>query len=177
METTEKVVEAYCRYVKNLFTLPNIRCGGQFEIDLLAISPGLKHPESRYHIECGVSISGSFSKLTDKAFSPEIHHTRVGQPQQRRTLGFFIARKFNPPPVLRKLAQYGFLPGNYSKVIVSWGWLPEAECRAAKENIQLWDFRALLQEIADQFKNEDAYLTDDTLRTLQLYAKAAKRKA
>ena len=37
METTEKIVEAYCRYVKNWFTLPNIKCEGQFEIDLLAI--------------------------------------------------------------------------------------------------------------------------------------------
>jgi len=37
METTEKIVEAYVRYVKDWATIPNIKCKGQFEIDLLAI--------------------------------------------------------------------------------------------------------------------------------------------
>jgi hypothetical protein len=56
METTEKIVEAYVRYVKRWATIPNITCAGQFEIDLLAIDPvGLE----RYHIESGVSVSGS----------------------------------------------------------------------------------------------------------------------
>ena len=55
METTEKIVEAYVRYVRRWATIPNIKCQGQFEIDLLAIDPiGLK----RYHIESGVSVSG-----------------------------------------------------------------------------------------------------------------------
>jgi hypothetical protein len=29
METTEKIVESYCRYVRQWFTIPNIRCEGQ----------------------------------------------------------------------------------------------------------------------------------------------------
>ena len=37
METTEKIVESYCRYVKGWFTLPNIKCAGQYEVDLLAV--------------------------------------------------------------------------------------------------------------------------------------------
>jgi len=37
METTEKIVESYCRYVKRWFTISNIKCQGQYEIDLLAI--------------------------------------------------------------------------------------------------------------------------------------------
>ena len=37
METTEKIVESYCRYVRRWFTIPNIKCQGQYEIDLLAI--------------------------------------------------------------------------------------------------------------------------------------------
>jgi len=39
METTEKIVESYCRYVKGWFTIPNIKCAGHYEIDLLAIEP------------------------------------------------------------------------------------------------------------------------------------------
>jgi hypothetical protein len=69
METTEKIVEAYVRYVKRWATIPNIRCDGQFEIDLLAIDPvTLK----RYHIETGVSGSQAFSKLTGEKFDPAL---------------------------------------------------------------------------------------------------------
>ena len=39
METTERIVEAYVRYVKGWATIPNIPCKGQFEIDLLAVDP------------------------------------------------------------------------------------------------------------------------------------------
>jgi hypothetical protein len=39
METTEKIVEAYVRYIKGWATIPNIRCEGQHEIDLMAIDP------------------------------------------------------------------------------------------------------------------------------------------
>ena len=53
METTEKIVEAYVRYVKGWATIPNIKCPGQCEIDLLAIDP---LSLDRYHIESGVSI-------------------------------------------------------------------------------------------------------------------------
>jgi len=37
METTEKIVEAYVRYVKGWATISNIKCPGQSETDLLAI--------------------------------------------------------------------------------------------------------------------------------------------
>ena len=45
METTERIVEAYVRYVKGWVTIPNIRCPGQYEIDLLAIDPSLRESE------------------------------------------------------------------------------------------------------------------------------------
>jgi len=83
METTEKVVESYCRYVKGWFTLPNIKCKGQYEIDLLAIDASDPYDLERYHIESGVSISGAHSKLTNKKFSEETLKTRVGQVGQR----------------------------------------------------------------------------------------------
>jgi hypothetical protein len=55
METTEKIAEAYCRYIKGWATIPNIKYHGQYEIDLLAVDP---RTDKRYHIESGVSISG-----------------------------------------------------------------------------------------------------------------------
>lgn len=91
METTEKIVEAYCRYIKGWATIPNIKCPGQYEIDLLAID--LSNSE-RYHIESGVSISGSHSQLTNKPYSEAHLKIRTMTAAQRRTLGYFIERKF-----------------------------------------------------------------------------------
>ena len=121
METTEKIVEAYVRYVKGWLTLPNIKCDGQMEIDLVAVNVS-EHTIGRWHIESGVSISGAYSKLTNKPYSAEALKTRVKQASQRRTLGYFTERKFSDPGVVAQLEKYGFIPGNYGKAIVSWGW-------------------------------------------------------
>lgn len=172
METTEKIVESYCRYVKQWFTIPNIKCKGQYEVDLLAVDTRSPKELRRYHVECGVSISGSYSKLTDKPFSTEHLKVRVKQAGQRRTLGYFIERKFELPQVLTEIRKYGFVPGNYERIIVTWGATPEAEALATKRNVQLWDFRKVLLEIADANKDQSTYFTDDTARTIQLFAMA-----
>lgn len=173
METTEKIVESYCRYVKGWFTIPNIKCSGQHEIDILAIDTKSK-PIKRYHIECGISISGSHSKLTGKEFSLEKLRKRIEQSPQRRTLGFYVKRKFNLKEVLSKLGEYGFKNGNYTKIIVTWGWTEEAQKKAKQAHILLWDFRRILKEIANSCQGKKTYYTDDTLRTIQLFQKSRK---
>jgi len=169
VETTEKIVEAYCRYIKNWATIPNIKCSGQFEIDLIAVDP---NTSDRYHIETGVSISGSFSKLTAKSFSTNQLKTRTQQAGQRRTVGYFAKRKFGAKEIVNKLKEYGFKKGQYSKVIVTWGWTLEAKSQADEFGIILWDFRRLLAEIGESFSEVRTYFTDDTLRTLQLFVKS-----
>lgn len=176
METTEKIVEAYVRYVKGWFTIPNIRCEGQKEIDLLAVDVSDPNAIRRYHIETSVSISDSFSRLTNKPFSPVELKDRVKQADQQRTLGFFLQCKFGPPEVERRLKDFGFLPGNYTKVIVSWGWREDVPKAAEQACVQLWDFRHILNEIAKKSLLVRTYFTDDTMRTLQLMAKAMHRE-
>jgi hypothetical protein len=176
METTEKIVESYCRYVKQWFTIPNIKCKGQYEIDLLAVDTTSPNELKRYHIESGVSISGSYSKLTANDFSPEDLKIRVKQAGQRRSLGYFIHRKFDLSEVKAELRKYGFVDGNYRKIVVTWGWKPEAKEIADREGIILWDFRSLLREIADACRDNRTYFTDDTARTIQLFAKAVADK-
>lgn len=172
METTEKIVESYCRYVKQWFTIPNIKCKGQYEVDLLAVDTTSSTELRRFHIECGVSISGSYSKLTDKPFSTQELKVRVKQAGQRRTLGYFIERKFELPEVLAELRKYGFVPGNYERVVVTWGATREAEALATKHHVRLWDFRDLLIDIANASVERRTYFTDDTARTIQLFAMA-----
>jgi len=171
METTEKIVEAYVRYVKKWATIPNIKCPGQYEIDLLAIDPVSLE---RYHIESGVSISGSYSKLTAKPYSEEDLKNRIKAAGQRRTIGYFAQRKFSAESVAEKLKEYGFMPDQYSKIIVTWGWQDKAEIEAERLQIQLWDFKAILKEIADSFRKDRTYFIDDTLRTLQLFSRAIR---
>jgi hypothetical protein len=162
METTEKIAESYCRYVKQWFTIPNIKCKGQYEIDLLAVDTTSPPEIKRYHIECGVSISGSYSKLTAKPFSIGDLRTRVKQAGQRRTIGFFVERKFQQKHVLAELKKYGFVPGNYERVIVTWGFTPDP-----------MDLRRK-QEIAAAHREHKTYFTDDTARTIQLFDMAVE---
>ena len=172
METTEKIVESYCRYVLGWFTISNIKCPGQYEVDLLAIDPTPGASERRYHIECGVSISGGYSKLTGKEFSRERLKRRLEQAGQRRTIGYFIQRKFGPAEVLSQLKKYGFQKGDYDRVIVTWGWTDDAEKEAEHEGIILWDFRNILKAIAENCRGQKTYFIDDTLRTIQLFLKS-----
>jgi hypothetical protein len=174
METTEKIVEAYTRYVKGWATIPNIKCPGQGEIDILAINPATG---DKYHIEVGVSISGPFSKLTNNPYNAEVAKQRTKQPSQRRTFGFFLEKKFDNPGILAMLAKYGFHPGNYRKIIATWGWTPDAKQAADRAGIVLWDFRSLMDELAKTLVDEKAYLKDDTMRTLHLFIHAMTKKS
>lgn len=170
METTERIVEAYVRYVKGWATIPNVRCAGQNEIDLVAINPVSL---DRYHIEVSISISQGFRKLTAKPFDPEKVKQRVHQPRQRRTVGFFAERKFGAPTVVERLGKMGFKAGEYTRVIVTWGWEDEAAKQAEAAGIELWDFRSIIQEISGAIRGSREYFSDDTLRTLNLFIHAS----
>jgi hypothetical protein len=172
METTKKIVEAYCRHVKGWLTLPDIGCNGQLKIGLLAVDTS-EAEIRRYHIEGVISTSGSFSKLNDKPYSPERYKERVQQAQQRRSVYYFIHRKFgeSQDEVKDKLRQYGFVH-NYQRIIVSWGATEEARTVARDHGILIWDFRTILKEIAEVSGNDPSYFSDDTMRTLQLLMKA-----
>jgi len=169
METTEKIVEAYVRYVKGWATIPNIKCDGQAEIDLIAIDP---RSGTRFHIESGISVSQAYSKLTAKPFVPANLKIRGKIAGTRRAVGYFAEHKFRKPAVIQKLREYGFEAGKYRRIIVTWGFDEAAKKAADLENIELWDFRTLVQEIANQFREQRSYFTDDTLRTIHLFVRS-----
>lgn len=171
METTEKIVEAYVRYVKNWATIANIRCQGQYEIDLLAIDPV---GGGRYHIESTVSVSGAYSKLTDKPYDPELLKRRPHTAGQRRTVDYFAKRKFSATGIRKTLKKYGFEKRNYEKIIVTWSATEDAKKKAKKRGIKLWYFPELMKQIRDEIKGGRTYFVDDTLRTLHLFDKALK---
>ena len=92
----------------------------------------------------------------------------------RRTLGYFIERKFSTREVTTRLAQFGFVRNAYKKVVVTLGWTTEAKRQADAAKVELWDFRNIMRDIADAVKSETAYFTDDTLRTIHLFVRLQK---
>jgi hypothetical protein len=74
------------------------------------------------------------------------------------------------------LAKYRFADDNYNRIVFTWDATPNARALAAERKIVLWDFRDLLLEIADAHQKRRTYFTDDTARTIQLFAMAAKSK-
>jgi hypothetical protein len=75
--------------------------------------------------------------------------------------------------IVSELGKYGFKKGNYSKIIVTWGWTAEAKKEADREGITLWDFRDILREIANSCQGKRTYFVDDTLRTIQLFLRSS----
>jgi len=169
-ETTERIVEAYVRSVKGWATIPNVRCAGQNEIDLVALDPVSL---ARYHIEVSVSISQGFRKLTAKPYDVEKAKQRVHQASQRRTVGFFVEKKFSSPGVIEKLKKMGFETGKYGRIVVTWGWDDSASEAAQAAGIELWDFPTMMRELASSLRGSSEYYTDDTLRTINLFIHAA----
>jgi hypothetical protein len=168
METTEKIVEAYVRYVKRWATIPNLRCTGQKEIDLFAIDPVT---DERWHIETSVSISSGFSKLTDTPFDPAHLRIPVKKATARRTLGYFVAEKFNSPAVVDQLCSFGCSEKAIRRAIVTWDWKDGLLEAAAECGIELWSLPGLMREIAALAKEGKTYFADDTLRTITLFAR------
>lgn len=89
-----------------------------------------------------------------------------------RTTTLKVVCQFGSPEIIGALIDYGFKPGAYEKVIVSWGWQEEVELLAKQTNVTLWDFRNIVNEIASELATKHTYFTDDTMRTIQLFAKA-----
>jgi len=175
MEPSEKVVESYFRFVKGYFTIPNIRCKGQKEIDLIGMKANNGPPE-RIHVEVSVQTSGEFQKINAKDYSREQKNTRSGSASERVKIGYFIKEKFNNEDVMARLKEYGFEGDNYNKIVVAWGWEKDAELIAKKNGIcPIW-FADILHEMQDKFGKETGYYLDDTIRLLQLLKKSEVKK-
>jgi hypothetical protein len=93
MATTERIVEAYVRYVKRWATIPNVKCDGQKEIDLFAIDPV---SGDRHHVEVTVSFSQRYRSLTLKRYARGDHKVRGKRAGARKTLSYFVKEKFGP---------------------------------------------------------------------------------
>jgi hypothetical protein len=117
-----------------------------------------------------------FSKLTNGTFDWEQMKVRVKAPSQRRTIGFFVKQKFGADGVVQTLHTYGFDPGNYHKIVVTWDCELAARGTAKENGIEVWEFPDLVDEIVAMASHGLKYVMDDTIRTLQMLVYAQRRK-
>ena len=171
MEPSEKVVESYFRFMYRYFTIPNLRCKGQKEVDLIGMRSNNGSIE-KIHVEVSLTTSGEFGKLNAKPYSPELKKTRSGSASERVKIGYFDEEKFNHPDVIATLKEYGFDESKYQKIIVAWDWEVDVEPIAKEKAIRLVRFKDILQKMQDKFGKETAYYSDDTVRLLQLLKKS-----
>lgn len=171
MNAAERIVEAYFRNVRSIFTRTSVKGVGQVELDIVGVDPS-KRPPAFFHIESSVSISSGYSKITNKQFIPSEAKLRQKAAGQRTTAGFFIEKKFFSQDVLETLRQIGCDTRNLKRVLVSWEFDEEAHKVLQGKGIECLTMKDILQELADYLAKETSDIDSDILRTLQLFVRS-----
>lgn len=171
MNAAEKIVEAYFREVKGLFTQTSIQGEGQAELDIVAVDPR-QSPPVFYHVESTVSISSTHSRITNKLFDPFEAKERIKKAVQRRTAGFFISNKFFSDKVLKTLKIMGCDLNCVKRVLVSWGFDEDAKKGLEAKGIECLLLKDIFQALADHLAGETKDFDSDILRTIQLFVRS-----
>lgn len=170
MNAAEKIVESYFRYIKELYTKSNLQGEGQTELDVVAVNP-LVHPPIFYHIESSVSISGSYSKITNKEYNREKAKQRGKKAGQRTTAGFFI-EKFNSENMKKTYKKLGITKKQLNQVVVAWKFDPEAKKALKDNNIECLTMKDICQELGERLAEETKNMDSDILRMIQLFVRS-----
>lgn len=171
MNAAERIVEAYFRFVRDIFTRTSVKGIGQVELDIVGVDPS-KKPPVFFHIESSVSISSGYSKITNKQFSPSEVKLRQKAAGQRTTAGFFIEKKFFSQDVLETLKQVGCNTRNLKRVLVSWEFDEEAKKVLQGKDIECLTMKEILQELADYLAQETCDMDSEILRTIQFFVRS-----
>ena len=171
MNAAERIVEAYFRYVRGIFTRTAVRGAGQVELDIIGVDTS-KSPPVFFHIESSVSISSVYSRITDKPFSPSEARQRQKMAGQRKTAEFFIAKKFFSDEVLATLKQVGGKTKDLKRVLVSWEFDNEARRVLEGKSIECLTMKKIFQELADYLAEVTCDIDSEILRTLQLFVRS-----
>lgn len=171
MKPAESIVEAYFRYCKRAFTKTNFRAVGQVELDLIGVNSQSKGP-SFYHVESSVSISGGFSRITNKPYRKKEAKERGKKAGQRKTAGFFISEKFYSRNVISTLKEAGCDPKNLERVLVAWDFDDDARRALERNSITCLTMKEIFQELAVELAEETRDLDSDILRTIQLFVRS-----
>ena len=153
------IIEKYYQEILHCFTMTNIKCKGNKEIDLLAINP---RTLEKYHVEARISTARGF------ALREKDTYTSKGR-AHRRGLDYFSKKKFNHSFVTQKIREI-FSDSNYRKILVVWSTEDDfkrlADIAKKKYNIELFGLRNIIFELIVRGSYRGS--RDDILRTLEL---------
>jgi hypothetical protein len=105
--------------------------------------------------------------LTDMTSDQSPQTLRIQTLRMRHSLDSFIKHKFGSEAVIKRLRDYGFLDGQYQKVIVTWDSNPAFKATVASAGIELWDLQSIVQDLAKWLGDESSPVAYDTLRLLR----------
>jgi len=108
MEPEVHIIEKYFQEILHCFTMTNIKCKGNKEIDLLVINP---QTLQKWHVESRVSTTFNLRKNATYTKRGTCH---------RNGVDFFIKEKFNHPTIREKIVEIFGHEEYYQKILVVW---------------------------------------------------------
>jgi hypothetical protein len=157
----ETIVEAYVRSVKKWFTMANLKCGNNKEIDLLAVDLS----GQRYHIEVKTFTSGWPLEIEDRGR------------QNVETVTYISEHHFQDRHVKAKIKEvFGEnSDDSYKRILVYWQILRSLSKKEIADELkrckidEIWLMPQIIRELSTT--DEGKYSTD-VARVISLSAKA-----
>lgn len=165
MEPEVHIIEKYYQEVLHCFTMTNIRCKGNKEIDILAINPKTLE---KFHVESRVTTS---LKLRFKAT-----YTKDGR-CHRNGLDYFQKEKFEHPSVKQKIREL-FGKVDYHKILVVWRTMDHktlTEIAEKEYGIEIMPISLLILKFTSDRTTSGS--RDDILRTMELVSLVGRMEA
>lgn len=162
MRVEESMVETYVRFVKKWFTIANIKCKNNKEIDLLAIDL----QGNKYHIEVKTLTDGWPLEIKEDGR------------KNIETLEKFRDKKFLDKNVKEKIKEF-FGDDNYKRILVYWKVNTKNRSfeeikKIAKDNYSI-DNIWLMPKIVDELSKDKLIKENiEVIRTIRLLTKAQK---
>ena len=164
MRVEEKLVEEYVRYVKGWFTMSNIKCKNNKEIDLLAIAPN----GDKYHIETTIYLDGWPLEIEERGRKNVV------------TVRWYSEYKFLDKNVREKIKEiFGADDLNsYKRVMVYWKikegiTMEEIKKEAEKNHIDdIWLLPDIIRELSTLLENGELKDNVDVFRMIRLVSEA-----
>lgn len=165
MEPEVHIIEKYFQIMLKCFTMTNIRCKGNKEIDLLVINP---RTGEKFHVESRIGTSPSFKiRLHDT-------YTKMGRPR-KIGIDYFAKEKFDHAFVKERINEiFGNNP--YRKWLVIWT-AQEAEVMLEAEDkfgIEVFQLRDLINEMIEKIEVKGS--RDDVVRIFELISQTLKEE-
>ncbi len=168
MRIEEQIVEAYVRYVKGWFTMSNIKCKRNKEIDLLAVDLD----GNKYHIETTIYLDNWPLEIDERGRKNVV------------TVEWYAEYKFLDEAVLEKVREIFKISNlnEYKRILVYWMIkkgisLEEIKKEAKKNHIdEVWLLPDIINELYKALEEGNIKDNVDILRAIKIVRKSVEKR-